>query len=189
MIDAFDGEDASVSVILFSGPRTWTIYNECNSNSMTDANLKTKCGIEIVEHFTTGMTALKTKVGALKFPSASTYTQKALELANAELTLSRPGANRVVLMMTDGIPISPHKTQEAAEKVRRRARLMIGAVRLNQKGLQYMQSWASSPTHDNVLKIKDFEEMEEVSTINALVRDMCSVVEKKVTTTTTAASG
>lgn len=175
-VDSFDGQDAMVSVILFSGPRTWTNYKICNGIKSNTVDQETICGLKIVQHFSNDTKKTKENIGKLSFPSSSTYTAKALEMANAELTLGRKDANRVVLVMTDGIPISPHYTKLAARSLRRRARLMFGAVRMSKTGLGYMQAWSSHPTHDNVMRIKDFRTMSKVSTMNNLIRDICQEV-------------
>jgi hypothetical protein len=189
--ESFDGGDVQVSLILFSGPKTWGDYDKCNSEVMTAAQLFQTCGVKLVQHFSSDMTATRTAIDGLKFPEGSTFTAKALELANAELTTGRPTANPIVMLLTDGVPISPDKTAEAAAKVRDSARLMVGAVGLDQEGMSLMQKMASYPVHDNVMKIADFRQLDKVATINGLVRDLCKKVEKKPAelTTTAAPSG
>lgn len=179
LVMGFKGEATQVSVILFSGPRSWPHYRQCQKVAMSKADLLKKCGLTMVQHFSNDTEQTQKNIKALKFPAASTWTAKALEMAAAELTLGRKNAKRVVLVMTDGIPISPHKTKLAAIKVKRRARLMFGAVRLSGRGLRYMMQWSSRPQKDNVMRIKDFASMKKVSTINSLIRDMCSSVAVK----------
>ena len=57
----------------------------------------------------------------LAWAGGSTFTAKALQMATAELQLGRKDATRVVLTMTDGMPISVHSTDLAAAKLRRQA--------------------------------------------------------------------
>jgi len=175
-VDAFDGENAKVSVILFSGPRNWPNYQKCQLGKVKKADEEKICGLKMVQHFSSDMKKTKANIAKLAFPSSSTYTAKALEMANAELMLGRKDARRVVLVMTDGVPISPDKTKLAANKLKRRARLMFGAVRLNTEGLRLMRGLASKPTRDNVMRIKDFKTMSKVATMNSLIRDMCTKV-------------
>merc|ERR1712083_452632 len=101
------------------------------------------CGLKMVHHFSNNTAMIKGKIAALTSPMSSTFTAKALEMANAELMLGRKDARRVVLVVTDGIPISPRLTGIAAKKLRLRARLMFAAVRLNREGMGWMQKWAS----------------------------------------------
>jgi len=175
-VESFHGQDAMVSIMLFSGPRTWSNYYKCNRGEVKKADEEKVCGMKIVSHFTNDTAALKAGIKAMRFPRSSTYTQKALEMANAELMLGRKDATRIVLCMTDGIPISPRRTGMAARKLKKKARLMMGAVRLSRTGLRYMRSWSSRPTRDNVMRISNFAIMKKVSTMNNLIRDMCSSV-------------
>jgi hypothetical protein len=186
---SFDGGDVQVSLILFSGPKTWGDYDKCNSEDMNAAAMFQTCGVKVVQHFSTDMTATRTAIDGMAFPEGSTFTAKALELAKAELVTGRPDANPIVLLFTDGIPISPDETKEAASKVRDVGRLMVGAVGLDKEGMSLMQEVASYPVHDNVMKIGNFKRADKIATINGLVRDMCVKVNKKeLTTTTTAAA-
>merc|ERR1719245_2708949 len=123
-----------VSVILFSGPHTWPEYEKCQAGKVSQLNKEKICGLKMVTHFNNDTKKIKDAISKLKFPAASTYTSGALEMANAELTLGRKDATRVVLVMTDGIPISPKKTSSAARRIKERARLMFGVVRLNGQG-------------------------------------------------------
>jgi hypothetical protein len=177
LVDAFEGEDVQLALILFSGPRNWDDYQKCNGPDATKIKdqLKT-CGVKIIHHFTNDTKMTRKEIAAMQWPKSSTYTSKALEMANAELILGRKDAYRVVLVMTDGVPISPDSTEIAAKKLRKRARLMFGAVRMNSEGLGYIQKWASSPLKDNVIRIKDFRTMSKIGSENGLLRDMCSKV-------------
>merc|ERR1719471_2836318 len=130
----------------------------------------------MVQHFSNDTKQTKKNLKDLAWPAASTYTSKALEMADAELTLGRKGAKRIVLVMTDGMPIQPDLTSRAAEKVRGRARLVFGAVKLTEEGLGKIQKWATKPTRDNVLRITDFKEMAKTGTLNKIIRDVCTEV-------------
>jgi len=177
-VESFRGQDAKVAIILFSGPRSWRNYGMCNRGRVRKAQFEKICGIKLVQHFSSDTKKTQDNIGKLAFPRSSTWTAKALEMANAELTLGRKDARRVVLVMTDGIPISPRRTAISAWRLRRRARLMFGAVRLNTRGLNYMRKWGSRPTRDNVMRISNFRTLTKVSTMNNLIRDMCSKVSK-----------
>uniref|UniRef100_A0A7S2DSM9 VWFA domain-containing protein n=1 Tax=Alexandrium andersonii TaxID=327968 RepID=A0A7S2DSM9_9DINO len=97
-------------------------------------------------------------------------------MARSELTLGRADAQKVVLVMTDGIPLSSRSTWIAATRLKRQARLMFGAVKLNSRGLRYMQAWGSSPARENVLRINSFRDLESLNTIDSLISDMCKNV-------------
>jgi len=175
-VESFNGQDAQVAVILFSGPKTWRSYRKCNGPSAVSVDIEKECGIKVVQHFTKDIATTKTNIDGLQWPKSSTFTAMALEMATNELRLRRSDAQPIVLAMTDGVPISPRATGYVAHKLKRKARLMFGAVRLSRRGLQYMRSWASHPLSDNVLNIKNFEQLSKVSTMNTLIRDMCPSV-------------
>lgn len=178
LLDAFDGNmtDARVAVILFSGPRTWDDYLKCLSPNATQIDQWKVCGIANVQHFTNDIALTKQKVSNLPFPRSSTFTAAALELARQELILGRSDASKVVLVLTDGVPISPAQTAQAAERVREQARLMVGAVKIGERGLQYAEEWVTEKKTDNILNIKDFATLAQVPTMNAFVTDMCPSV-------------
>lgn len=172
-VEGFDGQDAQVSIILFSGPSTWKNYQKCTSPGAASLDMAGVCGLTMVSHFSSDMAALKTSIGAINFPRKSTFTAGALDMARNELMMARSDSTRVVLTLTDGVPISTRKTWYAAHEIKKRARLIMGAVKLSSRGQRYMRYWASRPSRDNVLVIKDFKELAKVSTMNAIIRDVC----------------
>jgi len=176
MLGGFQGQDVMVSVILFSGPSTWGEYYQCERGGMTTADYTKKCRVEMVQHFTNDIPATITKVKALKFPKMSTYLAAALAMAKAELKLGRADAKKTVLVMTDGVPISPAKSGAVAKEIRAKARLMFGAIKLRRRGLNYVRRWATKPANANVMKINTYRQLDKVATMNGLMRDLCSDV-------------
>merc|ERR1719401_1093915 len=177
LVSAFEGQNTSVSIIVFGGPKTWDDYRTCNGPNASTVDQEKVCGIKMVQHFTNDTAQTKKTISTLKWPRGSTFTAKAFQMASSELQLGRKDATRVVVTMTDGMPISVHSTDIAAAKLRRQARLMIGAVRLTRKSLGRMTSWASAPKRDNVMRISRFQEMMKTQTVNKFLRDMCTTLE------------
>lgn len=178
-LGGFKGEDVRASVILFSGPRSWSDYYKCERGQFSGSSRQQKCGITMVQSLTTDIDGTITKVKQLKFPRLSTYTAAALAMAKAELKLSRGDAKKVVLVMTDGVPISSWKTQRMARRVKRQARLMFGAIKLRGRGLNLMRRLATYPVSQNVMRIHSYKQLDKTATMNGLMRDLCGKVSNR----------
>uniref|UniRef100_A0A7S1M5B3 VWFA domain-containing protein n=1 Tax=Alexandrium catenella TaxID=2925 RepID=A0A7S1M5B3_ALECA len=180
-VDAFDGQnagattDAQISVILFSGPYKWSLMKKCvgMGASSSSVNMETDCMIKVAQHFKSDLAATKTAIDQLTWPKGTTLTSAALETARSELALGRADAEKIVLTITDGIPLSSRSTMTAAHRLKKSARLMFGAVKMSSRGLGYMMKWGSSPVKENVIQIKSFQALESLETVDALVADMC----------------
>merc|ERR1719343_305245 len=125
----------------------------------------------MVQHLDSDVAQAEKNIDALSWPRGTTLTSQALELANSELTLGRADAQKVVLTITDGIPMSARSTFMSAHRLKKSARVMFGAVRLSTRGLRYMTHWGSKPSRENVLKIKSFKDLESLDTIDTLITD------------------
>jgi len=168
------GKDkVQLAVQLFSGPKTWYGYRRCVMMGTQGVHMKHECGIEWVTHFTTNMEDVIIKMAHLQLPGASTLTSAALALAEAELQLGRPGVPKVVIVITDGKPMSPRRTARVARKLRRKARLMWVPVSKHAPW-RFMKKWASGPVRDNLLLVKDFPALGNASTVNTIVQRACS---------------
>merc|ERR1719387_1861101 len=74
-VDAFSGTgaQAEMSVILYSGPRTWGGVRKC-FRKYGKVDLEKTCKIKSVTHFTSNMKEVKQKIAALTWPRGSTLT-------------------------------------------------------------------------------------------------------------------
>jgi len=168
------GKDkVQLAVQLFSGPKTWGGYRRCVMSGARDVHLKIECGIEWVTHFTTDMEDVIWKMSRLRLPGASTLTSAALSLAEAELQLGRRGVKKVVIVITDGKPMSPRRTARVARKLRRKARLMWVPVSKHAPW-RFMKKWSTRPVRDNLVLVKDFPALGNASTVNTIVQRACS---------------
>jgi len=166
-------DNVMLSVILFSGPRTWSQYYSCTgTGSGAPPDLKEDCGIDIVQHLTTDMTATGSKIGALKWPAKSTLTSQALKIAQTELSLGRKLANSVVIVFTDGRPLNTGRTKSVAKELRETSRLMWVPVGRNVP-LELVKEWASTPKQDNVISVSEFEALSDPETMSTIIADMC----------------
>ena len=89
-------------------------------------------------------------IAQLPFLEATTLTSMALETAKAELTQSRSGVPTVIMVVTDGLPLSEKKTKKVATKIKATdgVRLMMVPVSghgMTADGLSFMTELASMP--------------------------------------------
>jgi hypothetical protein len=177
-LGSFEGEgtDPNVAIILFSGPKTWSAYQQCVGEISPSTNMEETCGIKIVQYFTGDMEALKTTIDGLDWPSGTTLTSVALETAKSMITLSRPGVKTVVVTVTDGEPLSAKKTSKAAKKLKKNAQLLMVPVSgkgLTEEGVDLIADMASTPKDSNVVEVGDFAVLDDTTTIDHIIADSC----------------
>mmetsp|Transcript_10556 Transcript_10556/g.32904 ORF Transcript_10556/g.32904 Transcript_10556/m.32904 type:complete len:974 (-) Transcript_10556:49-2970(-) len=168
-------EEAQVALLLFSGPSSMEAYQRCTQGA-EEVDLVEDCKIIWVSHFTTDAVTLAANVGKLNWPKATTLTSAALASARAELRSGRAGAQSVVIVVTDGKPMNPRKTGQAALELREKARLIWVPV-TRYAPLREIESWASRPVADNVLVLNHFADLAKVETVNRIIADACPIVE------------
>eukprot|EP00929_Paragymnodinium_shiwhaense_P096620 TRINITY_DN5826_c0_g1_i1.p1 TRINITY_DN5826_c0_g1~~TRINITY_DN5826_c0_g1_i1.p1 ORF type:complete len:523 (-),score=137.61 TRINITY_DN5826_c0_g1_i1:169-1560(-) len=127
---------------------------------------------EWIQHFSTDLQKTLGNLDEAKWPKGGTKTSEALNMANAELSLGRPDAQSVVLVITNGAPLSPKKTLEASKAVRKTARLMWAPV-TEFAPLAEMKEMASYPKEDNLFPLKDYNELPTQKTNDAVVSSVC----------------
>merc|ERR550537_1410609 len=119
-VEAFQGTeevDAQMSVIVYSGPRTWGTWRKCFARRTSKEDRKKACNINTVTHFTNDLADVQKKIAALKWPKGGTLTSKALKTAQSELMLGRAGLHPNVVVLTDGKPMSKRSTRKWEENV------------------------------------------------------------------------
>merc|ERR1719401_2363203 len=175
-VDAFSGsgDNAKMSVILYSGPRTWSGVYKCVGKNKKKVDQEKVCGIKMVTHFTDDLAKVKTLINGLNWPKGSTLTSLALMTAKAELNLGRKDANSVVVLITDGRPLSYRKTAVASKVVRKLARLVWVPV-TKYAPLKYVKKWATRRWQENVVVVKTFKALETSEPINQIVANICPV--------------
>merc|ERR1712060_448118 len=113
-----------------------------------DLDMSKDCGITWVSHFTDDIKSIESEVKNLQWPRGTTLTATAMAEVLSELTNSRKDANSVVMVITDGRPMSPVRTTKMASRLQQMARLLFvpcgpGAPR------DLVKKWASKPQSDN----------------------------------------
>jgi len=179
VVGAFEPHAAKFSIIVFSGPRTWSEYYACFSDPNVD--LKATCGINKVQDFSEDLAGTQDAIKALEWPTGTTFTSVALQTAVTELSLSRPEAPAIVIVVTDGTPLSPRKTEAAAKEVRDAgARLIMVPVQgrgLTDASRDWMLTMASEPKEDNFLPLDDIERLKDIASVDKLVASACPVID------------
>jgi len=132
--------------------------------------------VEIVQHFSSDAEAAVTKIEEIQWPQMEeSYTSEALNTAASELTLGRADAKSIVIVLTDGKPMSMRKTRIASKKLRSQARLMWVPV-TDFAPLAAMRKWASEPKHENFLPLNDYEDLQNPEYIDKIIADVCPQV-------------
>jgi hypothetical protein len=178
LVDSFAGSGpegeskANVAVILYSGPPTWSGVSKCTGKSTEKVDLAGTCKVKTVEHFTRDMKKVKEAIAAMEWPQGSTLTSLALMAAKSEFSLSRPDVQSVVIVFTDGRPMSYRKTTMASKLVRKSARLIWVPV-TEFAPLKFIKMWATRRWQENVVQVNTFEDLEKPSTVTQLIADIC----------------
>jgi len=154
LMDAFKGDsksDNEVAVLLYSKYTT------------------------TVSHFTKDFEAAKTAIDGMSWPRSYTKTGRALDTAGDELALGRPESKTVVICITDGRPMSTRYTTHAAEKLRKKARLLWVPV-TRWAPLSSIKKWASQPNSENIVEAESWAQLEEPNTLDEVLADVCDHV-------------
>jgi len=176
-----NGEDGSkVAALLFGGPTSWDSYVRCTTYPLPSGesppDMSADCGLTWVSHFDGDTGGVATKIEGLTWPKATTFTSGALALANVELSSGRPGAQKVVIVITDGKPMSRRKTGEAAMEIRKKVDRLMWVPVTSFAPIEEVKKWATQPAHENVIVVDDFETLKEPDTVSDILATACSKV-------------
>merc|ERR1719160_1995682 len=173
-VDAFSSTSAKaqMALILYSGPRTWGGVGKCTGKNGGKVDMEKTCKIKTITHFTKDMKKVKELIGGLSWPSGSTLTSLALQTAKAELALGRKEAKSIVVVITDGRPLSYRNTWLAAKNVRKSARLVWVPV-TRYAPLKSIKSWATRRWQENVVQVKTFKDLEKPDMVNHVIANIC----------------
>mmetsp|Transcript_139239 Transcript_139239/g.445052 ORF Transcript_139239/g.445052 Transcript_139239/m.445052 type:complete len:850 (-) Transcript_139239:76-2625(-) len=165
-------EEVKVALQLFSGPSTTENYKKCTGGGGDTPKLKEDCGIQWVQHFTSDTSAVAKEVEGLAWPAASTLTSMALAEADAELTYGREDASSIVVVITDGQPMSHTRTLQAAELLKRKARIIWVPVG-SDAPMDLIRELASLPKKENMIHIKSFSQLSQPLWANKIISHAC----------------
>jgi len=190
LVDSMQGGETGVNVglLLFSGPWTSEAYYKCTGQTLGEAVTAEECGVVWESHLSSDVAEVKKTAEALKWPGRTTLTSYALAEAKNELINGRQDAKSVVVVITDGKPMSNLRTATAAEEIKKLARLVWIPVGMGVKSsIDNMKIWASQPWEDNLMIVDEFSMLDTPTTINNMVSQFCSQLLADEPTTTSAA--
>lgn len=164
----------NVGVILFSGPAQWRNWFVCTRGSPNDSVDPAICGVQWVRHLSSDTADVHDAVEKLRWPRRTTLTSFALATAEQEIINGRQDANTVVIVITDGKPLSPKNTGTAAEKLKEKARLMWVPVGTGVKSsIANMKTWATQPWQNNLIEVDTFAALDTPTIINSMIAEFC----------------
>lgn len=175
------GEDkVNVAFLMFGGPRTEPELEKCIGEGGASGELfdaAKDCGMHWVDHFTYDTSAVGERVSQLSYPQSTTMTSMALAEAKTELSSGRQEADSVVIVITDGRPMSARRTATAAVALKKEARVIwvpIGPTLA--KDMELIKTWATKPWEDNVIPISKLNDIATPRSINSIISSACPIV-------------
>merc|ERR1719274_361191 len=119
------------------------------------------------------MADVKTKIKGLTWPQGSTLTSLALMEAKAELSLGRKDAQSVVVVITDGRPLSYRATGIASRSLRKVARLVWVPV-TKYAPLKDIKDWATREWEENVVPVSSFADLQRsTEVVDHVIANIC----------------
>merc|ERR1719210_1491497 len=171
-------EGVNVGVLLFSGPKNWRLLDSCTGSDPNVNPPAEDCGIRWISHLSSNISTVDHLVGGMDWPRRTTLTSLALAEVSSQVITGRQDAKSIVVVITDGKPMSPEKTGVAADELKRKARLMWVPVGSEVKStVEKMREWCSLPARDNVLEVDTFAALDTPSTINRMISGFCPQLE------------
>jgi len=183
LIDALhmDRLYVELSVLLFSGPRTWSEMDECYSGQVTDLR---QCGMTWVtgnnglSKWTVDKADVIQRIQNLQWPQGGTLTGMALGEAKTAIIGSRKDAPSTVVVITDGKPSYHSRAVAAASSIRMTARLMWVPVGPSVKFSDFVDM-ASHPVEENIVPnlkhapFSNLHDLEMPSFQNLVLENLC----------------
>jgi len=172
MVEALGG-DAHVALLLYGGPHSLADYIKCvGAANGAEVDMETTCGMQWVSHFTNDTASLSTTVSGLEWPRSTTMTSLALGQAESELVKGREDAQSVVILVTDGWPMSRRNTNSAAAKLQESAKVLYVPVG-NSAPLSLIEEMASEPKHDHIIQAQNFWALNQPWILNTIIGSTC----------------
>jgi len=181
--DLNSGTLASIAVIIFGGPDKWTDYETCRDGTST--TVPELCRIKTLTTsgpggpvFESDLTKVKEVLRGAPFLKGATLTSLALNEA-AETLDSKVSydSQRIVIVFTDGKPLSKSATALSADNVKKGHRLVWVPIGRSAP-LEEIKKWASPPWFENVVRAATFEALATPTLVNEVVGDICPLLRR-----------
>merc|ERR1712087_733999 len=134
-------------------------------------DIENQCKIKWVSHMTNNLMSVSSQIWGMQQPKGSTLTSVALGLAEAEQKNSRETAQSVVVVLTDGAPMSPHMTEQAAKQLGNVAKILWVPIG-ESAPRELIKEWASKPESDHVISVDNFMAIGNKPAFNNLVNEI-----------------
>jgi len=178
-VNSLEGGDELVkaALVLFSGPRTWTALQKCYSDDPgVVVDLEADCGVTRVKEFTNDTAAVAEAVAGLEWPAATTATSIALAQAEQMFAHGREDAKSLVVVITDGWPMSQYATTLAANRLKEHANVLWVPVGAGAP-MHLIEELASLPKEDHIVKVNAFRDLAIPDKINQIMSTACAELE------------
>jgi len=174
--------DIRMSVLKFSGPKDIEEWKECtqSSTALTEEKMINQCRLKWVptgdatdgnERFTSDGQKLGAEIEKESFFRKATLTSAALGEAEANIKNGRSDAASVVVVITDGRPLSQEDTLAAAKRLQTVAKVLWVPIgrRAPRKLIKRM---ASKPRGDHVISVTSFSQIMQDYAFDNLINKM-----------------
>lgn len=182
-IDSLQGQGVtakpSVAIIHYCGPRTWSGVSKCTAKSGDKVDLEKTCKIKVAHHFSTDLAKAKTVISGLQYIPGEKLLSLALLAAKAELSLGDKASPSNVICFIDGMPLSQRQTHQAANAIRKAARLLFVAV-TKFAPLKNIKTWATRRWEENVVTVDTIAKLENPEVVTHVVANLCPSETAKV---------
>jgi hypothetical protein len=176
LVDAFHGDGITAvpnfAIIKYCGPRTWNGVSKCAGKSTEKVDIEKTCKTKVVQHFDEDLKKTKNTLNGLSFAKGTKLVALALLTAKAELSLGRKTAQSVVIVFTDGAPLSFRKTKLASRSLRKKTRLHW-VVTAKFSPLKDIKKWASRRWQENIVKVSKYEKLAKPITVTHVLANIC----------------
>jgi hypothetical protein len=184
-VDAFEGKgsNAEIAILEYSGPRTWGGIGKCMGETKTKKGAKLDldrdCKMHWIQEFEKDLDKTRANIAGAKWTKGGTLTSLALSSVATMLQKGRGESPAIGVVVTDGKPMSPKRTKDAARALRKKARLMFVPVteKISKATMDNINTWASRRPEENIVPVSNFAHLALHETIDHIVADMCPVLE------------
>merc|ERR1719336_3726072 len=105
-------------------------------------------------------------------PKSTTMTSLALGLAEGELFKGREDASSVVILLTDGWPMSRANTNSAAARLQQYAKVLYVPVGRSAP-LSLIEEMATYPSEDHIIQAQTLASLETPEILNKIIGSTC----------------
>jgi hypothetical protein len=171
-VSSFRSKNASIALINYCGPRTWSGVSKCTGKSTKKVDMEKTCKVKIVSHFTDDFKKLKTMLTGMTMQKGMKLLSLAFLTAKDELALGRKKAHTSLVAYIDGPPLSVRKTTLAAKIIRKSARVTMVAIS-KLSPLKVLKKLATRRWQENIVVVKSASALGEPATVTHIIADIC----------------